>query len=31
MQRCATLGDAAFLPKPFDVASIHARLQPLLG
>ncbi len=31
MQRCASLGVAGYLPKPFDVATLTAKLQPLLG
>jgi two-component system, cell cycle sensor histidine kinase and response regulator CckA len=31
MQRCASLGVAGFLPKPFDVAALTARLRPHLG
>jgi two-component system cell cycle sensor histidine kinase/response regulator CckA len=31
MQRCASLGVAGYLPKPFDVAALTAKLQPLLG
>ncbi len=31
MQRCADLGIAGYLPKPFDVASLTAKVQPLLG
>ncbi|RXK53242.1 response regulator [Oleiharenicola lentus] len=31
MQRCADLGIAGYLPKPFDVATLTAKVQPLLG
>jgi CheY-like chemotaxis protein/two-component sensor histidine kinase len=31
MQRCASLGVACYLPKPFDVAALTVKLQPLLG
>ena len=31
MQRCASLGVAGYLPKPFDVAALTTRLKPLLG
>ncbi len=31
MQRCANLGIAGYLPKPFDVAALTAKVQPLLG
>ncbi|MFZ5494413.1 MAG: CHASE domain-containing protein [Verrucomicrobiota bacterium] len=31
MRRCADLGVAGFLPKPFDVAALTTRLQPILG
>ncbi|MDQ5977531.1 MAG: two-component system, cell cycle sensor histidine kinase and response regulator CckA, partial [Verrucomicrobiota bacterium] len=31
MQRCADLGIAGYLPKPFDVATLTTRVKPLLG
>jgi CheY-like chemotaxis protein len=31
MERCASLGVSGYLPKPFNVAALTARLQPYLG